>query len=118
MHRQEMREIGRRLRAVRERARITVADAAQAVGVQPLAVEKWERGRTMPTLLELRRLLPVYGVTAAEVLYDRNPMTFTAEETADLSRAATALNPALRARVDTMLAVMGQAVEPAWKNAA
>lgn len=118
MSKQVKLQIGDRLRTVRERAHITIAEAAEAAGVQPLAVEKWERGTSLPPLLEFRALLPVYGVMACELLFDSNPLTFSTEEAAELRGAAKALSPALRARVDCLLAMMSPGREPAWKQRA
>lgn len=118
MSKQLKEQIGDRLRTVRERAHISIADAAKAAGVQPLAVEKWERGAALPPLLEFRALLPVYGVMACEVLFDSNPLSFTRDESVELAHAARSLSPGLRSRVDILLAMMGQAREPAWKKTA
>jgi transcriptional regulator with XRE-family HTH domain len=118
MSKQLKEQIGERLRAVRERAHISIQESAKAAGVQPLAVEKWERGSSLPPLLEFRALLPLYGVMACELLFDSNPLTFSQEEAVELRQAAKALSPALRARVDCLLAVMAQGTEPAWKNVA
>lgn len=111
-------QIGDRLRIVRERAHITLPEAAEAAGVQPLAVEKWERGASLPPLLEFRALLPLYGVMACEVLFDSNPLAFSQEEATELRGVAKALSPALRARVDCLLAMMAQGTEPTWKSVA
>lgn len=118
MNKQDREAIGRRLRAVRERARISTAEAASAALVQPLAVEKWERGTSLPSLIEFRALLPVYGVMACEILFEHNPLTLTVEEAGELKRAAQTLNPRLRGKVDFLLAMMGQGTEPVWKRAA
>lgn len=116
MSKQLKAQIGERLRTVRERAHITVSEAARAAGVQPLAVEKWERGVSLPPLLEFRALLPVYGVMACELLFDSNPLTFSQEEAAELRQAVKPLSPSLRARVDCMLALMAEGTEPSWKK--
>lgn len=116
MQRQVRAEIGARMRSIRKRAHITVEEAAEAAGVQPLAVEKWERGASLPSLIELRELLPLYGVMACEVLYASNPLTFSPEESAELRAAAQVLSPALRARVDCLLAMMVKGTEPVWKG--
>jgi transcriptional regulator with XRE-family HTH domain len=116
MSKQEREKIGRRLREVRERAHIQLVEAAEAAGVQPLAIEKWERGTSLPTLIEFRALLPLYGVMACEVLFDSNPLTLSQEDAQELARASKSMSPSLRARVDWILATMSQGREPAWKT--
>jgi transcriptional regulator with XRE-family HTH domain len=116
MSKQEKEKIGRRLREVRERAHISLVEAAEAAGVQPLAVEKWERGSTMPSLIEFRALLPLYGVMACELLFDSNPLTFSQAEAQELARVSKGMSPSLRARVDWLLAMMSKGREPAWKT--
>lgn len=110
--------LGERLRAVRERAHVGIDEAAQAAGVQPLAIEKWERGSSLPSLIEFRALLPLYGVTACEVLYEDNPIELSPEQFAELSRAARTFSPGLRARVDVLLAMYARGKEPVWKVSA
>lgn len=115
MNKQDKMQIGRRLRGARERAHIHVNEAARAAGVQPLAVEKWERGTAMPTLLELRALLELYGVMACEILFDSNPIELSADQATELSRAAKDFSPGLRARVDLLLAMLSAGKEPVWR---
>lgn len=115
MSKQDKERIGRRLREVRERAHIPVVEAAETAGVQPLAVEKWERGTSLPSLLEFRALLGLYGVMACEVLYDSNPIELAPEQAAELSRAARHFSPGLRTRVDFLLATLARGKEPVWK---
>lgn len=113
--RAEKARLGARLRAARERAHVTVEEAASAANVQPLAVERWEKGRALPSLVEFRELLPLYGVMACEILFDANPWELTADHMAELGRAAKGFSPSLRARVDCLLAMVAQAKEPVWK---
>lgn len=116
-HKIEKVRVAQRLKAARERAHLEVEDVAEAVGVLPLAVTRWEKGVTLPSLLELRQLLPIYGVVACEILYDRNPWELTPEQAGELSRAAKTFTPELRVKVDTLLAMMAKAKEPVWKTA-
>jgi transcriptional regulator with XRE-family HTH domain len=113
-----LQQIGARLRTVRLRAHFSVEEAAAAAGVQPLAIEKWERGGALPPLIEFRALLPLYGVTACEVLFDSSPLKFSQAEAAELRKAATSLSPALRARVDSVLGLLAQGTEPTWRMVA
>lgn len=109
--------VGRRLRGARESAHLSVEDAAQASGVQALAIDKWERGAALPNLLQLRALIELYGVMACQVLYDNNPWVLPAELAAELGRAARSFSPALRTRVDVYLATHSRGVEPVFKPA-
>lgn len=110
----EKTEIGRRLRTVRERAHISLEEAAAAAQVQPLAVKKWERGAALPSLIEFRLLLQLYGVMACEILFHDNPIELTPEHVAELSKAAASFTPGLRARVDFLLTLVARGKEPAW----
>lgn len=107
-------DIGGRLRAARLRAHISVQEAAKAAAVQPVALEKWEKGGALPSLIEFRDLLPVYGVMACQVLFDDNPLELSPEHAAELTRAARSFSPGLRARVDYMLALVARGKEPEW----
>jgi transcriptional regulator with XRE-family HTH domain len=111
---QEKAAIGKRLRAIRQRAHISVEEAAQAATVQPLAVQKWEKGTALPSLLEFRALLQLYGVMACEVLFETSPIELSAEHVSELSKAAANFTPGLRARVDYLLAIFARGKEPEW----
>jgi transcriptional regulator with XRE-family HTH domain len=108
--------IGRRLQEVRERAHISVADAAKALEVQPLAIERWERGAALPSLLEFKRVLVLYGVMACEVLFEVNPLELPPDQAAELAQKAKGFSPGLRARVDCLLAMFAKGREPVWRR--
>lgn len=110
--------IGRRLRIARERAHISVEDAARELQVQPLAIERWERGAALPSLVEFAAVLGLYGVMACEVLFDENPMELGPEEAAELAREAKRFSPRLRVRVDCLLAMLARGREPEWRKVA
>jgi transcriptional regulator with XRE-family HTH domain len=107
--------LGSRLRAARERAHLSTDDAAEAAEVQPVAVRRWEKGTSLPSLLEFRLLLQAYGIMACDILYEENPWQLTAEQATELARAAREFSPGLRARVDLLLAMHAKGVEPVWK---
>lgn len=109
-------KLGARLRAARERAHVSVLDAATSAEVQPLALEKWERGTSLPSLLELRSLLETYGCMACDILFDENPWTMTAEQGIELSKVSRGLSPGLRAKVEVFLVMHAKGVEPVWKT--
>jgi transcriptional regulator with XRE-family HTH domain len=109
-------ELAARLKRARLNAHISVEDAALAADVQPLAIRRWEKAAAMPTLVQFRQLLEVYGVTACDVLYADNPWRFGPAEAAELAQAARLFSPRLRARVDLLLAMHSAGVEPIWKH--
>ncbi len=59
-----MRELGRRLAALREAQRLTMLDAAERAALSRQTLYRAERGQN-PTLLTIVRLLRVYGRLAA-----------------------------------------------------
>jgi transcriptional regulator with XRE-family HTH domain len=110
-------QLAARLKAARERAHISVEDAAAAAGVQPVAVRRWERGTAaLPSLIEFTQLLHAYGVTASDVLYDEGPRMLSSQQAIELAQAARQFSPSLRARVDVLLAMHAKGVEPVWKR--
>ncbi len=62
--REVMRELGRRLAALREAQRLTMLDAAERAALSRQTLYRAERGQN-PTLLTIVRLLRVYGRLAA-----------------------------------------------------
>ena len=59
-----MRELGRRLAALREAQRLTMLEAAKRAALSRQTLYRAERGQN-PTLLTIVRLLRVYGRLAA-----------------------------------------------------
>lgn len=110
--------IGKRLQKARQRAHISVAGAAESLGVQPLAIERWERGAALPSLMDLREILPLYGVMACDLLFEVNPLELPPDQAAELARHARGFSPALRARVDCFLAMFAKGTEPEWRKVA
>ena len=62
--REVMRELGRRLAALREAQRLTMLEAAEQAALSRQTLYRAERGQN-PTLLTIVRLLRVYGRLAA-----------------------------------------------------
>lgn len=112
----ERLEIGRRLRAARERAHISIEDAAQEFRVQPLAVERWERGAGLPSLLEMRSVLELYGVMGYDILLETNPMELSPDQASELTRASRGFSTGLQVKVNALLAIMAKGCEPAWRE--
>jgi transcriptional regulator with XRE-family HTH domain len=65
--------VGRRLRAARELAGLSLRDLASRVGLRDHTVLiKYERGATSPTSARLRSLAQALGCSAAALLADRD----------------------------------------------
>jgi Zn-dependent peptidase ImmA (M78 family)/DNA-binding XRE family transcriptional regulator len=60
-------ELGRRIRSARERAELTQAQAAKAIGVSRPTLIAVERGRRAPKRTEIERMLDLYNVSAGEL---------------------------------------------------
>jgi len=100
--------IGDRLRRARELARISKEEAAEAAGAQAIAVASWERGSTLPSLVQLPGLLACYGVTSYQVLFGSSfPVALTQEEATEL--AAAEFSPRLARKRDVLLTLLGRA---------
>lgn len=55
-------------REARERAGLSLTDAAKALGVTKAAVSIWEAGKNNPLLENLQKMAALYGVTVADLL--------------------------------------------------
>jgi transcriptional regulator with XRE-family HTH domain len=67
---EEMRRaIGIRLRAARLAAKLTQQDVAKEFGRSRQSMSSWEGGKTLPTVLELRELGMLYGVSSDFLLF-------------------------------------------------
>lgn len=55
------------IREYRESAKLTQLDVARIVGVTPVTVYNWERGRHEPTARQLRALAHAFGVSMDEI---------------------------------------------------
>lgn len=69
----------------------------------------WEGGKIPDAILEFRCLLTLYGVTGYQILFGDNPVSLTTAEAKELSRISRTASPALQAKVDTILAILGRA---------
>lgn len=101
--------IGSRLRKARLRCSATVEEAAKAAGVQPLAVQRWEKGQALPCLVRFRDLLALYGVIPVEILFEENPYRLTRGQVTELLSLTRSCSPALRARIELWVTAV---VEP------
>ena len=65
----DMAATGANITAMRQRAGLSVRDLQQIFGFStPVAVYKWQRGDTMPTLDNIVVLAAVFGVTVDDIL--------------------------------------------------
>lgn len=64
----EQKEIGTRIRAMREARGLTQTEVAKALHVHQTAVSQWEYGRTRPDIDLLNKLASLYNVTTDELL--------------------------------------------------
>lgn len=61
-------EIGRQLRAARDRAGLTQTDVGRLIGVHLVTVSRWESGARAPSLEVLYTLAHLYGCRARDLL--------------------------------------------------
>jgi transcriptional regulator with XRE-family HTH domain len=64
--------IGSRIRALRDRHKITQADLAKRLGVQPQSVSQWERDVTRPETQRARELAVIFDVPLDWLLNDED----------------------------------------------
>ena len=60
--------LGPRLRQVRKKRRLTLADVSKSTGISVSFLSDIERGRTKPSLESLDKLADLYGMTMSELL--------------------------------------------------
>ncbi|MGW4197705.1 helix-turn-helix domain-containing protein [Streptomyces sp. NPDC005004] len=65
---QTLAAMGPRLRVVRERRGVTLADVSRATGISPSTLSRIETGRRKPTLEVVLRLAKEYGVSLDELV--------------------------------------------------
>ncbi len=58
------------IRKLREEARLTQLELANAVGVTPVTVYNWERGKYEPKASQLRALARVFGVSMDDIDFE------------------------------------------------
>ncbi len=91
-----LEELGRRLRHARERAGCTQEEAAAALGLDPTAIAKIERGKRGVGALELKGLAALYGTPIGSLLED------TASEVEVQLQVAMRVGEALGGKAETM----------------
>lgn len=70
----------RKLAALRRAGQMTQERAAEALGVSPKTLSKWENGRSCPDIFLLPAIAALYGVTTDELLSD-SPLSASAPGT-------------------------------------
>lgn len=73
--------MGAILQTLRERAALTVIEAAERIGVTRTIVYAWERGEKAPEAENLSRACDVYGATPAERMRLAHLRAFGSEPT-------------------------------------
>lgn len=108
MDHEEKLHFAGRLRDFRLWAGCSERESAAAAGVPLAAYRAWERGTTMPSLFQFRDLMTRFGTNGYQVLHGAYPFQFTRAEGRELLLAAKTFSPALRSRVDLLLAMMAE----------
>ena len=62
------REIGKRIRGIRQKMYFTVEELAEEINTTPLVIESWENGKEEPTGSEFDRFLEFSGATREYVI--------------------------------------------------
>jgi len=76
--------VATRLRTARRGAGLTQKQLAQALGVEPITVSRWERGVTTPSLPRLRRIAELTETTTSDLVRAPDAMSAHAVELAAL----------------------------------
>jgi len=61
-------KFGERLKALRERAKVSQTELAKGVHLSKAIVARWEQGQTSPTLENMHRVAGFFGVTLSELV--------------------------------------------------
>lgn len=71
----DMKAIGRKLRELRLKKKLTEQDVGKFLYVSPQAVHKWEHGKCFPAVDNLFALCELYGVNPLEVMVKKSEIT-------------------------------------------
>lgn len=72
------------MRTARRSAGLTQKQLAEALGVEPITVSRWERSVTSPSLPRLRRIAEITETTVSDLVRARDAATAHAAELAAL----------------------------------
>ncbi len=64
--------MNKKLKKLRENARLTQSDAASALGVGQSAISMWETGESVPKTEMIPKIAEVYGCTISELFSKDN----------------------------------------------
>jgi transcriptional regulator with XRE-family HTH domain len=76
--------VGSRVRVARRAAGLTQKQLAEALGVEPITVSRWERDVTMPSVPRLGRIAELTETTVSDLVRSPDAMTGQAAELAAL----------------------------------
>lgn len=67
---EDQRRLGRQIRAIRDRLKLTRNDVADVLGTSELMVQRLENGTAILTVPRMLKLADAFGVDPAELLHD------------------------------------------------
>ena len=101
------KELGKRIRAARERLHMSQAALAEAIGAgNQSTVAGWERGRTEPDGETLARLAVILKVSTDHLLGVQSDVLSLPADVADLAKDIADLPPAARAVIEKIVAAL------------
>ena len=101
------KELGKRIRAARERLHMSQAALAETIGAgNQSTVAGWERGRTEPDGETLDRLAVILKVSTDHLLGVQSDVLSLPADVADLSKDIADLPPSDRAVIEKIVAAL------------
>ena len=101
------KELGKRIRAARERLHMSQAALAEAIDAgNQSTVAGWERGRTEPDGETLARLAVILKVSTDHLLGVQSDVLSLPADVADLAQDIAGLPPAERAVIEKIVAAL------------
>lgn len=68
MEREEVMDLGENLKNARKAAKVTQKELAEAVGVYPKDISRWENNQRTPSAIALAKLCEALGASADDIL--------------------------------------------------
>lgn len=62
------------LRAARVNRGYAIKDVSARIGVHPSTVYNWEKGRSAPDFVQMKKLCALYGLTVDDITIDKSPL--------------------------------------------
>ena len=101
------KELGKRIRAARQRLHMSQAALAELVGAgNQSTVAGWERGRTEPDAEMLARLADILKVSTDQLLGVQSEIPSLPADVADLAKEIANLSPSDRAVIEKVVAAL------------